>query len=100
MSIPQDAQEVCEEFKDHLDAVYNTGLIADMCEFKFQTGKLFFPKFEIPAGTYYQVHSFKHLCHEGFERLKSDGRIELAAADIYKERLELEIDLNYQNGIY
>ncbi len=33
--------EVCELFKDHLDAVYNTGVIADSCEFNFKTGTLF-----------------------------------------------------------
>ena len=30
------------------EAVWNSGKIADQCNFDFQTGKLFFPKFEIP----------------------------------------------------
>lgn len=90
-------EQVSLEFKDHMDAVYNTGVIADMCDFKFQTGKLFFPKFEIP-----QEHTpatfFRQLCIEGFERLKADGRIELQLVDAYKERLDLEIDLIIKMG--
>jgi DNA polymerase III, alpha subunit len=60
-------EEVCEEFKDHLDAVWTTGEIADMCEFSFETGKLFFPKFTIPE-EHTPITYFKHLCNEGFER--------------------------------
>ena len=41
-------QEMLKHFKDHPDAVWNTGIIADMCDFDFETDKLFFPKFEIP----------------------------------------------------
>ena len=45
-------QEMLEIFKDHPEAVWNAGEIADMCNFEFETGKLFFPKFEIPARSY------------------------------------------------
>lgn len=90
-------EQVCEEFKDHIDAVYNTGVIADMCDFKFQTGKLFFPQFEIPK-SHTPATFFKHLCYEGFERLQQEGRIDLAALDAYKTRLDLEIDLIIKMG--
>src|SRR5579872_5753111 len=42
-------QEMLDQFPDHSDAVWNTGIIADSCNFSFETGKLFFPSFQIPA---------------------------------------------------
>ena len=66
--------EALEMFKGHEDAVYNTGIIADSCDFDFATGKLFFPKFEIP-----QEHTpetfFKQLCQQGLNTLIDHGRI-------------------------
>lgn len=35
-------QEMLEIFKDHPEAVWNAGVIADQCTFDFQTGTLFF----------------------------------------------------------
>ena len=54
-------QEMLEIFKDHPQAVYNTGVIADMCNFEFETGKLFFPAFAIPEGKT-DVQYFRELC--------------------------------------
>lgn len=90
-------EEICELFKDNLEAVWNTGVVADMCEFSFETGKLFFPKFMIPQEHTPQTY-FKHLCHEGFERLLTEGRIELRDKERYKERLDLEIELIIKMG--
>ena len=42
------AEEMLAIFHEHHDAVWNAGVIADMCNFEFETGKLFFPQFEIP----------------------------------------------------
>ena len=89
--------EVCELFKDHLDAVYNTGMIADMCDFAFETGKLFFPKFTMPE-EHTPATYFTHLCNEGFERLLAEGRIAQEEKDRYKERLDLEIELIIKMG--
>ncbi len=85
-------QEVCELFADHLDAVWNTGAIADMCEFKFATGKLFFPTFPIPAD-HTPVTYFRNLCDEGLRRLKAEGRIDMDKEREYDARLALEMDL-------
>lgn len=89
--------EVCSQFKDHLDAVWNTGVIADSCEFDFETGKLFFPKFYIPDNHTSDTF-FKLLCDEGFERLLVDNRINPEERDRYKARLDLEIDLIIKMG--
>jgi len=43
-------EEMLELFKDHEEAVWNSGKIADSCNFEFETGKLFFPTFQLPDG--------------------------------------------------
>jgi DNA polymerase-3 subunit alpha len=90
-------EEVCGEFKDHLDAVWNTGEVADMCEFSYETGKLFFPKFIIPE-EHTPVTYFKHLCEIGFEKLFTDGRIPEEDRPKYRERLDREVDLISKMG--
>lgn len=90
-------QEMLELFKDHEDAVWNTGRIADRCNFDFQTGKLFFPNFEIPDEHTPETF-FKHLCYRGYEQLIADKRIDIDQADVYTRRLDLEIDLIIKMG--
>ena len=85
-------EEVCEEFKDHLEAVWATGEVADSCEFSFETGKLFFPKFIIPE-EHTPITYFKHLCELGFEKLFTDGRIREEDRPKYRERLDREVEL-------
>lgn len=91
------AQEMLTLFKDHEDAVWNTGKIADMCEFKFETGKLFFPQFEIPTG-YTQETYFADICRAGLEKLCASERFLIDQKDIYQARLELEIALITKMG--
>lgn len=90
-------EQMLEEFKDHEDAVWNSGKIADMCNFKFQTGKLFFPQFEIPQD-YTQDSYFRELCFKGLEQLFNLGRIDLSQRDIYTDRLKLETELIISMG--
>jgi DNA polymerase III subunit alpha len=89
--------EMLHIFKEHEQAVWNTGVIADTCTFEFETGKLFFPQFEIPHEHTPETY-FKHLCITGFEQLKTKNRIPLAQEMIYKERLDLEIELIISMG--
>lgn len=85
-------QEVLELFKEHPEAVWNTGKIADMCNFDFETGKLFFPSFEIPDNHTQETY-FKKLCFDGLQRLCDNGRILTEKIDTYKTRLKIELDL-------
>ncbi|MDR3551053.1 MAG: DNA polymerase III subunit alpha, partial [Candidatus Babeliales bacterium] len=89
--------EMLEIFKDHPEAVWNSGKIADMCDFDFQTGKLFFPKFDIPA-EHTQETYFKHMCQVGLERLLTDGYIDPSSREQYQARLDLESDLIISMG--
>ncbi len=85
-------QEMLSIFADHTDAIYNSGIIADRCDFDFQTNKLFFPKFDIPQGQTPENY-LKQLCEEGFEKLKQNNRFDIQKEGEYKKRLHLEIDL-------
>lgn len=89
--------EMLEFFKDHPDAVWNSGKIADMCNFQFETGKLFFPKFEIPQEHTPETY-FKQLCEKGLQTLFDNERIEKTQEHIYQARLKEEIDLIIKMG--
>ncbi|MBV8660774.1 MAG: DNA polymerase III subunit alpha [Candidatus Dependentiae bacterium] len=90
-------QEMLEIFKGHEQAVYNTGVIADMCNFNFETDKLFFPEFKIPAGKT-DIQYFRELCLEGLDKLIANKRIDPAQKDKYLERLTIEMDLIINMG--
>ena len=88
-------EHMLEIFNKHEDAVWNAGKIADMCDFDFETGKLFFPKFEIPD-KHTPKSYFKQLCEQGLQRLKDQGLLE--KEHNYDERLKIEIDLISKMG--
>jgi DNA polymerase III subunit alpha len=89
--------EMLETFKDHPEAVWNSGKIADMCDFDFQTGKLFFPSFTIPQDHTPDTY-FKLLAQKGLSTLFEQGRIEKDQEALYQERLHTEIDLIIKMG--
>lgn len=84
--------EMLELFKEHEDAIWNSGKIADMCTFDFETDKLFFPSFPIPNNSSPEEH-FKHLCIVGLEKLIEQELVDMGALDLYWKRLHEEIDL-------
>jgi DNA polymerase III subunit alpha len=90
-------EEMLEIFKDHPEAIWNSGKIADMCNFDFETGKLLFPKFEIPEG-HTQESFFKHLCEAGLQKLIDEKRIPIEDKSKYDERLKIEVDLIVSMG--
>lgn len=90
-------EEMLTLFPGHEDAVFTSGVIADSCNFSFETGKLFFPKFEIPA-PYTQESYFQDLCRTGLQNLISSGRIDLAKELQYWQRLDTEITLITKMG--
>lgn len=90
-------QEMLETFSAYPEAVWNTGTIADKCNFSFETGKLFFPQFEVP-NEFNQEEYFRKICFEGLEKLINDERIDKNSIEIYKDRLTLEVDLIIKMG--
>ncbi len=89
--------EMLVSFKDHEDAVWNSGKIADSCNFQFETGKLFFPKFELPPN-YTEDTYFHKICFEGLNKLLDSERIERVKEQEYRDRLELEVQLIIKMG--
>ncbi len=90
-------QEMLELFKDHEAAVWNSGVIADRCNFEFQTDKLHFPQFEIPQD-HTEKSYFALLCQKGFDALVTKGRIPTELVVDYQARLDLEVDLISKMG--
>ncbi len=89
--------QMLELFKEHEDAVWNSGKIADMCDFDFETGKLFFPKFSIPEEHTPETF-FKAECQAGLNKLIADNLIDTTQHDAYQARLDLEMDLIIKMG--
>ncbi len=89
--------QMLEIFKDNPEAVYNTGKIADMCNFEFETKKLFFPQFQTPAQLTPEQH-FQNLCRQGLETLEKNKRFPGEEKQKYVDRLELEMNLIIQMG--
>ncbi len=89
--------EMLSLFSHHEEAIWNTGKIADMCEFTFETGKLFFPKFDIPQ-EHTQETFFKMLCQRGLDTLIQRGHIPIENRADYQARLDLEADLIIKMG--
>ena len=91
------AQEMLDLFPQHPSAIWNSGKIADMCDFKFETDKLFFPNFAIPE-THTPESFFKALCQKGLNELKERNALDITKLDEYQARLDLEIDLIISMG--
>jgi DNA polymerase-3 subunit alpha len=90
-------EEMLAAFPGREEAIWNTGKIADMCDFKFEFGKLFFPKFEVPQ-KHTQESFFKFLCRDGLEKLGNNGLFDTSQIEAYNERLDIEMNLIVEMG--
>jgi len=84
--------EMLKLFEQHPDAVWNSGFIADSCNFDFKLGELHFPEFQLPEN-HTSASYFKELCTKGLTNLLDRGIILKENEQLYWERLTLEIDL-------
>jgi DNA polymerase-3 subunit alpha len=85
-------EEMLSVFPEHPEVVWNTGVIADRCNFTFTTGKLYFPSYPLPPEFTAESY-FTKLCQEGLEALIRLQRIDISSIAEYHSRLQLEIDL-------
>lgn len=90
-------EEMLSLFPDHTEAIWNAGAIVDRCSFDFETDKLFFPQFPIPA-EHTTDSFFRQLCQEGLAQLKEKKLIDPERAAEYDARLILEMDLIISMG--
>jgi DNA polymerase III subunit alpha len=89
--------EMLKAFPNNQDLIWNTGFIADQCDFNFEFGKLHFPLFPVPQA-YTQDTYFAKLCQDGLITLKNAGIIPSDQYDVYDARLDLEIALIIKMG--
>lgn len=94
----QSIDELREFFPERDDIIWRTGEIADRCNFEFSTGKLFFPKFEVPKEHKDSDNYFEYLSKIGFEKLINKNKIPSDLIEKYKERLDEEIKLIIKMG--
>jgi DNA polymerase-3 subunit alpha len=90
-------EEMLSAFPGNEKLIWNTGDIADSCDFNFDFGKLFFPQCPVPA-QHTQESYFEALCLEGLETLKNQDLIPQEKYADYDSRLRLEIDLIVKMG--
>jgi DNA polymerase-3 subunit alpha len=90
-------EEMRAAFSGQDDLIYNTGFIADQCDFAFEFDKLFFPQFPVPE-VHTQETYFEKLCWDGLTQIKQDDLIPREQYDAYDARLKLEIDLIIKMG--
>lgn len=83
-------EEMLDAFKDYPEAVENTNIIADKCNFDFEFGVTKLPLFDIPQSDHKAF--LKSQCLEGLEKLM--GNI----PQNYIERLEYELSVIDEMG--
>ncbi len=93
----RNTQEMLDLFPEHPSAIWNSGKIADMCDFEFETDKLFFPNFEIPESHTPETY-FQAMCQKGLDDLKARNALDVDNFDAYQARLNLEMDLIISMG--
>lgn len=89
--------EMLKAFPNNQELLWNTGKIADQCDFAFEFGKLFFPLFPVPQ-EHTQDSYFEKLCKDGLQRLKDEDLIPVEQHGQYDERLKIEVDLIIKMG--
>ena len=87
--------EMGKLFSDIPDAVENTGVVADKCDFNFEFDKLFLPAFYPPDGLSSKDYLEK-LCQEGLEKRLS--KYENPDIQVYKNRLSYELSVVNKMG--
>ena len=86
-------QEMLDAFPETPDVVWNSGYIADQCDFDFDKDKLFFPQFTIPQD-YSEESYLRELCNTGLQRLIDRKQTSTDIdTQVYWDRLDLEINL-------
>ena len=89
--------EMLQVFPGQEAAVLRAGEIANRCHFEFETGKLYFPNFEITTQES-EADYFARLCRAGLDNLFATKRIITEQPETYRQRLETEIALITKMG--
>ncbi len=95
-------EEMKKAFSYAPEAVSNTLEIAERINFEFDLGKVHMPKFPVPQGET-EESFFEKLVREGFEKRlreirRKKSHFTSSDEEIYRDRLEKEIDVIKQKG--
>jgi DNA polymerase-3 subunit alpha len=97
------AEEMHRIFPDDHQAIENTVAIAERCNLVIPTGTFHLPQFPVPAGTSLQSY-FEQVARDGLEtrlvelrKRRAKGLVK-AADDLYRQRLEYEIQVIEKMG--
>lgn len=93
-------EEMQELFGEYEDAVSNSQKIADMCNFEFEFGKTFLPKY-VPQDKSDPKEYLKKLAYEGFDKKVKNGLIvfdENKTEEVYRQRMEYELSVISEMG--
>ncbi len=97
------ADQMAMVFKDHLDALRNTMLIAERCDVTIPSGQNHLPSFGVPDGLTLEQY-FENVAREGFaqrlprlQQLNASGSLR-HGLDEYDRRLEYEIEMIKKMG--
>ncbi|MGE0591208.1 MAG: DNA polymerase III subunit alpha [Vicinamibacterales bacterium] len=91
-------EQMASVFKDNLDAVRNTLLIAERCNVTIPKGQNHLPSFGVPEG-YTLERYFEHVARDGFaqrlprlRQLAAEGRLHHTIEE-YERRLDYELEM-------
>jgi DNA polymerase-3 subunit alpha len=93
----QEIDEFKSFFPEREDIIWQSGNIADRCEFTFETNKLFFPEYKVPANQTSDEH-FAALAWKGFDELVEEESIPTDLVESYRKRLTDEITMITKMG--
>ncbi len=85
--------EMAALFPEFPDALKNTVLVAEMCDFKMKFGEYHLPLFPLPDGHTAETY-LRYLCEEGLQRRYG----ERASDPVVRQRLEHELAIIHQMG--
>jgi len=77
-----------------IEAIENTNIISDMCNFQLPLGRRLLPRFQVPDGHTSESY-LKDLCLEGLIKYSSSRPIDF---NMYLERLDMELDVICSKG--
>lgn len=84
------ADEIEALFADIPEVIDNTLEVAEKCNFQLQLGKVYMPKFPVPAPFKDETSYFEYLCKKGFEE-RFNGTDKFCDEE-YRERLRFEME--------
>lgn len=90
-------EEMREALGKYENAIENTALIADMCNFEFDFTHQYIPAFKTPDGSS-STEYFVKLCKKGLEKRKKAGVFGDDKEEVYTKRLEYEIGVIEKMG--